>query len=236
MKKVIIVMLSVLLLVAGCAAGTDVPLTVDAPDPASEKKPELVDETEPASCSNISIAVRRNAETVSERSVTDEEEVQAVQEIIFDYMVKSAAWEGIEVSELEDCITLSFNWTPDSERQVYYQYDTEGRHVLQAGEAGMYTVMSSEAYNKLLQLAGLPADNRISVDEAITMMIGRFGEKDADTGNLFSFGYVETLSIDGKEYYRFRISWLVDNDHLSYVTDYLVATDGSEMREYSPED
>ena len=68
------------------------------------------------------------------------------------------------------------------------------------------------------------------------MLTARIGEKDADTGNSFSFGYAGTVTIDGKDYYRFRISWLVDNSHLSYLTDYLVAADGSELKEYLPEE
>lgn len=238
MKKLLLILMAAILFAAGCSNRLEAPLTVDAPTPMpnADEAETSADETSPAVYSDITVSVRRNAVNGSERAITGEEETRMVQEIVFDYMVKSAAWEGVEVSELEDCITLSFDWTADTERQSYYQYDSEGRHVLQAGEAGMYTIMSDDAYEKLMQLAGLCAAPAITVDEAIAMLTEKFGEQDADTGNTFSFGYVETLTVEGKDYYRFRISWLVDNDHLSYLTDYLVATDGSEVMEYLPEE
>lgn len=235
MKKLLLILLAATLFTAGCASRPEAPLTVDAPASAPDAGDTEIPAGETA-LSNITISVRRSAETVSERTVTSQEETQMVQDILFEYMVKSAAWEGVEVSELEDCITLSFDWTDSSERQSYYQYESEGRPVLQAGEAGMYTIMSDGAYEKLMQLAGLPSASVITVDEAAAMLTDQFGEQDAATGNTFSFGYVETVTVGGRDYYRFRISWLVDNDHLSYLTDYLVATDGSEMMEYLPEE
>ena len=160
------ILAAALLIVAGCASRPEAPLTVDAPTPAQAEgeKAETADETEPAIYSNITVSVRRNARTVSERAVTSEAETRMVQEIVFDYMVKSAAWEGVEASELEDCIVLSFDWTPDAERQYYYQYEAEGRPVLQAGEAGMYTVMSDGANAQLMRLAGLSAEDAATVE------------------------------------------------------------------------
>lgn len=157
MKKRILFLLATALLIAGCAKSQDSPVAMEAETPAPEAvgNGESADTAEPAAYSNVIISVRRDAETVSERDILSAEEIQAVQEIVFDYMVKSAAWEGAKASALEACIVLSFDSTGDSERQVFYQYDTEGCHVLQAGENGMYTIMSDGAYEKLLALAGL---------------------------------------------------------------------------------
>lgn len=75
----------------------------------------------------------------------------------------------------------------------------------------------------------------ITQEEAEALLSAKFGEKDAATGNAYSFAYVEQLTCDGQSFYRFRISWLVDGHHLSYVTDYLVSADGTDLREYLPE-
>ena len=42
-------------------------------------------------------------------------------------------------------------------------------------------------------------------------------------------------TLDGVDYYNYRVSWLVDGDHLSYLTNYLVSTDGLVVQEYLPE-
>ena len=43
---------------------------------------------------------------------------------------------------------------------------------------------------------------------------------------MMSYGYEGPLTLDGVDYYNYRVSWLVDGDHLSYLTNYLVSTDG----------
>ena len=50
-----------------------------------------------------------------------------------------------------------------------------------------------------------------------------------------SYGYEGTVTLDGTEYYNYRVSWLVDGDHMSYLTNYLVSTDGRVVQEYLPE-
>ncbi len=147
LKKWLLALLALFLLAAGCA-GKATP-----PAPAASGTADPADE--PLAYTNVTLTVRKDAETVLERAVESDEELLLVREIVFDSLVKSAAWEGLEVSELEAFILLSFDTGAGSARQSYYQYDSEGRHVLQMGEAGMYTVMSDEAYDKLLLLAGL---------------------------------------------------------------------------------
>ena len=58
---------------------------------------------------------------------------------------------------------------------------------------------------------------------------------DEATGNVMSYGYEGPLTLDGVDYYNYRVSWLVDGDHLSYLTNYLVSTDGLVVQEYLPE-
>lgn len=156
MQKRFVFLFLACLLFAGCAERPSTPaVPAETPVPAQDAAPSGSEESEPGAYRNIVLTLRRDGETLLERPVTDPAEVTAVQEIVFDFLVKSAAWEGVEASELESCIALSFDPPAEGERQVYYQYDTDGKHVLQAGEAGMYSIMSDGAYTKLLRLAGL---------------------------------------------------------------------------------
>jgi len=56
-----------------------------------------------------------------------------------------------------------------------------------------------------------------------------FGEKDEETGFIFSFGTSGAVKTGGKQYYVIRASWLVNNSHLSYIGDFFVSADGKEI-------
>ncbi len=55
------------------------------------------------------------------------------------------------------------------------------------------------------------------------------GEKDEDTGFTFSFGTTGAVQKGEKQYYVIRASWLVDNNHFSYIGDFFVSADGEEI-------
>ncbi len=75
-----------------------------------------------------------------------------------------------------------------------------------------------------------PVENeRITQEEAEKLCASVLGEKDEETGFPFSFGATGTIQKDGKEYYVIRTSWLVNNDHLSYLGDFFVSVDGKEI-------
>lgn len=77
--------------------------------------------------------------------------------------------------------------------------------------------------------AGSANEGEITVDEALQILYDKYGTEDVDTGFTYSYGYTETDEIDGVTYYNFRMSWLVDNDHFSYLTNLFVSTDGSKV-------
>ena len=75
----------------------------------------------------------------------------------------------------------------------------------------------------------------ISQDDGIRLLEQTLGTKDKETGFPLSYGYESTVTIDGTDYYNYRMSWLVDGDHMSYLTNYLVSADGTVIKEYVPE-
>ncbi len=154
-KRTIPLFLLGLLLAFGCGEKTDTLMAVKAATPIPEAAGATDHGAAGPAHANVTIAVRRDSQTVFTRDLSSQEDIRLVEEIVFDYMVKSAAWEGVEASTLENAIALFFDWTEDGERQTFYQYDMDGRHVLQAGEAGMFSIMGDRAYANLLRLAGL---------------------------------------------------------------------------------
>lgn len=66
----------------------------------------------------------------------------------------------------------------------------------------------------------------ITLEEAQELIEKAFGAVDEATGNTYSFGHVDTMTVDGEEYHVFMWSWLVD-DHMSRLSELFVKTDGS---------
>ena len=81
----------------------------------------------------------------------------------------------------------------------------------------------------------IAASLSITPEEGAAILEEQLGTVDAATGNVMSYGYEGTVTIDGVEYYNYRVSWLVDGDHMSYLTNYLVSADGLVVQEYLPE-
>ncbi len=71
----------------------------------------------------------------------------------------------------------------------------------------------------------------ISVSDAQNILVSCFGTTDTETGNEYSFAYLDTVNIDGVDYYAFYWSWLVDGDHYSRLCDIFVSADGSAVYE-----
>ncbi len=74
-----------------------------------------------------------------------------------------------------------------------------------------------------------PQSNKITPEEAEKLCYSVLGEKDEVTGFPFSFGVTGTHETDGKQYYVIRVSWLVNNSHMSYIGDFFVSVDGKEI-------
>ncbi len=71
--------------------------------------------------------------------------------IINDYMVKSAAWEGVDITTLKECYLIRQIFPESLETHDYYAYlQKDGTPVLQSGTDGRYSVLSSELYSELV--------------------------------------------------------------------------------------
>lgn len=70
----------------------------------------------------------------------------------------------------------------------------------------------------------------ISPEDATAMLMVTLGERDEETGNEYSYGYIENVQIDGVTYLVFDWRWLVD-DHTSRLGNLFVTADGSKIYE-----
>lgn len=108
---------------------------------------------------------------------------------------------------------------------------TEKAEATPTKEAKMTPTKEAEATpTATLEAAPTSAAASLTKEEAEQLLFGKYGLEDAATGNANSFGYEDTVTIDGVQYYNFRWSWLVD-DHMSYVTNVAVALDSSGIYE-----
>lgn len=97
-------------------------------------------------------------------------EIQTLaQEIIMNVIVKSAAWDGVDIRTLQESYRIRQHFPQTGEIHDYYAYQLEdGRAVLQGGTNGMYSILSSELYAQLVLLFN-PAEGlsfRVKPDEA----------------------------------------------------------------------
>ncbi|MEY8352997.1 DUF4825 domain-containing protein [Lachnospiraceae bacterium 54-53] len=114
-----------------------------------EKLQELIDfsGTEAVSHQYSIAKIRRNGGAVAVYSLQNE---SLAEEIIMDYMLKSAAWEGIDINTLEECYLISQTISGSGETFDFYAYLLkDGTPVLQSGKKGRYTVISRELYSRL---------------------------------------------------------------------------------------
>ncbi len=86
-----------------------------------------------------------------------------------------------------------------------------------------------EVANGIITKIDIESVKGITAKEAEELCYAVMGEKDEETGFLFSFGTSGAVERDGKQYYVVRASWLVNNSHMSYIGDFFVSADGKEI-------
>jgi len=80
-----------------------------------------------------------------------EDNAKLAEAIIINYMVKSAAWPGIDINTLEECYVIRVNYF-DGTISDYYAFINDGKAVMQWGINGYYSILSDGFYEQLVQL------------------------------------------------------------------------------------
>jgi hypothetical protein len=133
-------------------SGTATAEAVETVETAATELTQPVQTGEEAISQGYDIGVYRNGENREGYSVTEETETQTVEAAIFNYMIKSAAWPGVDVDALDLYIHI-VQRDENGETSEYYVYEKDGAHCMQAGKDGMYSTISDEAYQPLYELA-----------------------------------------------------------------------------------
>jgi len=71
--------------------------------------------------------------------------------VIMDYMLKSAAWPGVDVKTLKECYLLRATYS-DGTSTDYYAYLLDGKAVMQMGTDSFYSPIDDGLYEKLIGL------------------------------------------------------------------------------------
>ncbi len=89
----------------------------------------------------------KNGEVLSEYSSKNQKLAEA---IIMNALVKSSAWEGVDITTLEECYRIRQTLPETQEVHDYYAYRLkDGRAVLQFGAVGRYIILSDDLYEAL---------------------------------------------------------------------------------------
>lgn len=96
----------------------------------------------------------KNGEVLSEYSSETQSLADA---IIMNVLVKSAAWEGVDITTLEECYRIRQTFPETGEVHDYYAYRLkDGTAVLQSGAVGWYSTLSDDLYESLTKYVIYP--------------------------------------------------------------------------------
>lgn len=116
---------------------------------SAEKLQELIDFTasETVDVEYSIMKLGKNGEALSDYALKDPQLAQAV---LMDVLVKSAAWQGVDINTLEESYLIRQTFPQVPEVHDYYAYLLEdGTAVLQSGTNGWYGVLSRDLYDAL---------------------------------------------------------------------------------------
>lgn len=95
----------------------------------------------------MTLELFKDGKPVQRIAIQDPEEEQVVRNAIYNGMIKSAAWEGVDIDSQEDRIVIRNAY--DTE---FYVFDLAGHHCMQSGRDGRYVGINDEAYTSLYSL------------------------------------------------------------------------------------
>ena len=81
--------------------------------------------------------------------IDDKDSIDIVTEVVMDHMVRSAAWEGIDVRELDEFYILRQTLAEEGETKENYIYMDQGEIFYQAGLDGMRSNIKEESYKSI---------------------------------------------------------------------------------------
>jgi len=81
---------------------------------------------------------------------------------------------------------------------------------------------------KSTSVAEKPVES-ISAEEAAHICRVVLGEAEEESGFKVAYLYIETIEYGNQSYYVMHVSWLVDDNHWSYIGEVIVSTNGEKI-------
>ena len=130
--------------------------TEASPGPAAQDK--AAEEASPSPTAwfadDAAITLIQGGKAVRSISLKDNPDYQDLaQHVIWDHMIRSAAWPAVDVETFEDRIELYTSIAEGEPATTYYVFLQDGRPCMQAGKASMWTYMQEELYQELYAAA-----------------------------------------------------------------------------------
>lgn len=77
------------------------------------------------------------------------------------------------------------------------------------------------------------ADDNFTSADAVAAARAWLGEADEDTGFKFSYSFDEMINEGGREYYKVRVSWYIEEEERYSLYCYLLVGEDGSVREYN---
>ncbi len=110
----------------------------------------------------------KNGEVLGTISPLAGDDAKLAEDTVFNYMIKSAAWPGVDINTLSECYLLRTTYADDTTTD-YYAYLLDGNAVMQMRADGLYSRINDELYERIVKLAQSGAATRESLGGPINM-------------------------------------------------------------------
>lgn len=90
--------------------------------------------------------INQKREVVANYNKTTQKDLDFMDQVIFDFLVKSAAWQGLNVDKLDSYILLH------RQGSDYYIYKMNGKICIQTRKNGYYSILNGQFYDSILEL------------------------------------------------------------------------------------
>ncbi|MGE5494641.1 MAG: hypothetical protein ACM3S4_05005 [Burkholderiales bacterium] len=102
---------------------------------------------------DIEIGLYIGGEGIHDIPVKETSQLQIIDDMVSAYLIRSAAWEGADISTLDSYITVNGIKADALQGSYLCIFEKGGKYYMQNGKKGRQTALDGETYNALLEIA-----------------------------------------------------------------------------------
>ena len=124
----------------------------------------------------------KNGEILASRSPLTDDEKQLAENVVFNYMIKSAAWDGVDLASLDECYLLQAVYPGETAATDYYAFVLDGYACLQSEKDGRYSRIDDSLFDALAEIMNrqAAAGQIVEGNLAVIMSSPRLSSNSAD--------------------------------------------------------